>query len=462
MPIRLPVFEGRPILSRDEISENFLVLVALGQFPDLFAERQGFNSLSIDRLKGSIVEHFLTPDVQRQLVANPNFPIAEWKGADEFAREQSRQSFEQNYLPKLKELAPKGPFEFAMAPVAQLPEYDAKRGGFALGKIGIKDEFPDGFGIIATMGTKWTPQFEPPDLFLPLDTLSAQRLLHQLEQAAARQQALGHSTNYRWVRVVLIVEASRLEPDPNRMALRLKAVHLYTQDLKTKLYTFPGIGPEPEPYLTSGIPAKLDVPSPAPLDAILLDLKYIEALGDTVPDAVYAALWQLVGARDEAFYSQPDRWAGLTPNDARRPLFPRGGAERTQPAMAAFQKWAKAYAAGLPATSVAATAGVSQEQKDGSHIVEALQGASVVDAENYAKFLSESRLQADQFVSINNDNFPSLNIGGATVPVLFAMPNRWSLYTFKLPKQAFERHPGQSPVSVSTFKLGAARLASNV
>ena len=156
------------------------------------------------------------------------------------------------------------------------------------------------------------------------------------------------------VRVVLIVEASRLEPDPDRMALRLKAVHLYTQDLGAKLYTFPGIGPEPEPYLTSVMPAKLVVPSPAPLDAILLGLKYIEALGDKTPDTVYAALWSLIATRDEAFYSQPDRSSGLAPNDARRPFFPRGGAERTQPAMTAFQKWVKAYAAGLPATAVSA------------------------------------------------------------------------------------------------------------
>ena len=93
------------------------------------------------------------------------------------------------------------------------------------------------------------------------------------------------------------------------------------------LYKFPGIGPEPEPYLTSAIPVKLDVPSPAPLDAILLAFKYIEALGDKTPDAVYAALWQLIATRDEAFYYRPDRWAGLTPNDVRRPFFARGGAE---------------------------------------------------------------------------------------------------------------------------------------
>ena len=35
------------------------------------------------------------------------------------------------------------------------------------------------------------------------------------------------------------------------MALRLKSVHLYTEDLGAILYKFPGIAPEPEPYLTS-------------------------------------------------------------------------------------------------------------------------------------------------------------------------------------------------------------------
>ncbi|MGH9677882.1 MAG: hypothetical protein ACRD36_12330, partial [Candidatus Acidiferrum sp.] len=197
MPIRLPVLEGRPVLSRDDVSERFLTLVALGQFPDLLKERQGIDIGAIGRLEMSLVRHFLTPDVNFQLTSLTSTQLqvlgnlanigGEWKGADEFARDRSRQSFEQNYLPMLREFAPKGPFEFACATMAQLPEYDAKRGGFALGKIGI--EFPDNFGIIASMGTKWTRQFRPPDLFFPLDTSSAQRLLHQLEQAAARQQA---------------------------------------------------------------------------------------------------------------------------------------------------------------------------------------------------------------------------------------------------------------------------------
>ena len=214
MPIRLPTFEGRPILRPDVVSENFLALAAVGEFPDLLIERKGVDSMSIDGLKMSLAQQFLTPDLQRQFLNNPNLSNSGWKGVDEFARARSRQGFEQNYLPSLKEWAPKGPFEFVSLKMVQLPEYDPKRGGFALGKGGIKDEFPDGFGLIATMGTKWTPQFEPPDLFWRLDAPTAERLLHQLEQAAARQKAFGNSANYRMVQVVSIVEASRLRTRP--------------------------------------------------------------------------------------------------------------------------------------------------------------------------------------------------------------------------------------------------------
>ena len=221
MPIRLPVLEGRPVLSRqDDVSERFLTLVALGNFPDLLRERQGVDIRTIRQSEMSLLRHFLTPDAQLQLADVPPQVLGvrlnaymggEWKGADEFARERSRQSFEQNYLPKLTELAPKGPFEFAYPATVQLPEYDAKRGGFALGKVGFDQDF--GRSTILG-GSNWTSQFEPLDLFWPLDATSAERLLRQLQQAAARQQALGHSTNDRWVQVVPIVEALRLRTGP--------------------------------------------------------------------------------------------------------------------------------------------------------------------------------------------------------------------------------------------------------
>ena len=55
MPIRLPTIEGRPLLAADEASENFLGLVALGQFPDLLRERQGIDIGAIGRLEMLLV-----------------------------------------------------------------------------------------------------------------------------------------------------------------------------------------------------------------------------------------------------------------------------------------------------------------------------------------------------------------------------------------------------------------------
>ena len=178
MPIRLPVLEGRPVLSRDDVGERFLTwerfltLVALGQFPDLLREQQGIDIRIIRQLEMSLVRHFLTPDAQLQVTVGCPTPAVpsnlwtcggEWKGADEFARDRSRQSFEQNYLPKLKEFAPRGSFEFAYLTMVQLPEYDVKRGGFDLGKIGFDGNF--GKTIDPGIVSKWTPQFEPPICF---------------------------------------------------------------------------------------------------------------------------------------------------------------------------------------------------------------------------------------------------------------------------------------------------------
>ena len=144
MPIRLPTIEGRPILRSDQVSENFLDLVAVGQFPDLLSDQQDPHLLASREIP--LVQHLLTPDAQRQVLENPVFSglpgnqflwatgNTGWKGEDEFAQRQSQQSFERIYLPKLKDFAPKGPFEFALVNYAQLPEYDFKRGGIRPGE----------------------------------------------------------------------------------------------------------------------------------------------------------------------------------------------------------------------------------------------------------------------------------------------------------------------------------------
>ena len=191
MPIRLPTIEGRPILRSDQVSENFLDLVAVGQFPDLLSDQQDPHLLASREIP--LVQHLLTPDAQRQVLENPVFSglpgnrflwatgNTGWKGEDEFAQRQSQQSFERIYLPKLKDFAPKGPFEFALVNYAQLPEYDFKRGGFALGKADVSD-LPGTSGTALASAVRWLPQFEPPGLFWPLDAPSAERLLISLSK----------------------------------------------------------------------------------------------------------------------------------------------------------------------------------------------------------------------------------------------------------------------------------------
>lgn len=455
MPIRLRTLNGRPILDQDEPTRRLLALITLGSIPNLLRERQGVVERSIDGLETLLVMNFLTPEIQSQLLFNPNVQLGNnWIGDDEFDRQRTRHRFEHDYLPKLKELAPHAPFEFAYAYKIGLPEYDAKRGGYGLGKLGAPEDLLANGIIWLPPSLRWAPQFDQRDLFWPLDATNAQRMLHQFEQAAARRNDPG---SYRVVQLVSILEVSRVDPDTGRADLRLKSIAVYTSDLQTKLYAFPPIAAEPEPYSTAGLPAKLEVPSPAPLDAVFLDLKLIEAAGDKTPAAPYAALWSLIEERDQTFYSRPNPWAGLAPNDARRPFFPRGIVERSPATVAAFQKWADLYAAGLPRTATVSATGMSGERQDGSRLVQPLERGNVASAESYAKFLRENRLQADQLVSAGTP----INLGGNTIPVVFVVPNRWSLYTLTIPKQAFVRHPGATPTSVSTFRLGKARLIRN-
>jgi uncharacterized protein len=455
MPIRLPVFDGRPML--DENSSRFLTLWSLGSIPGLLRERQGVDHETIDQAERLLVEDYLTPDVQNRLLDNPNFTPGNWNGRDEFDRNRSRQSFEQDYLPKLKEFAPKGAFEFAYASATYLPEYDVKRRGFVLGTLKTPGDIANGGRPLMPIALKWSPQFEPPELFWPLDSASAQRMLHQFEMIAARQTAAGKSANYRAVTVVSVLEASRIDPDTGRADLRLKAVDLYTPDLRAKLYGFPPPTAESEPYLSAPLPSRLTVPTPAPLDSVLFDLKIITALGEKTPDSVYEALWQLIQDRDQAYYAQPNRGQGLAPDDVRRPFFPRGGAEQSLSGMSAFRAWSKTYAASLPDTASYSATGMSSEQQDGSRLVQALDRGSVPQAESYAGFVNDNHLQADQLVSTG----ASFYRGRDTIPILFIVPNQWSLYTLRIPKEALQRHPGATPVSLSIFKLGKARVIRN-
>jgi uncharacterized protein YecT (DUF1311 family) len=241
-PIKLPVLDGHLILGADAATDRFLTLAGMEPLAKMLREES--ETSRNDVLEKSLIQNFLSPETQRQLL-NPRNQ-GNWSGEDEFARARSRKNFEQTYLPRLSELALKEPFEFAYPTAVRLPQYDANKGGFSIGKVGdFEAAFSNAGGTLRSMGFSfdWTSPVGGVDLFWPLDAQNAERLLYHLEEVARRRRSSANGDDYRMVQVVLIGEAWPFDPD-NRMALRLKAVRIYTGDLATQLYAFPGISAE--------------------------------------------------------------------------------------------------------------------------------------------------------------------------------------------------------------------------
>ena len=56
----------------------------------------------------------------------------DWTGENEFQQDASRQAFLRDYAEKLRQMAPKPPFEFVYAAELAIGRYDKKLGGFPL------------------------------------------------------------------------------------------------------------------------------------------------------------------------------------------------------------------------------------------------------------------------------------------------------------------------------------------
>ena len=418
-------------LQTSVLAQDLFRLVAAGSIPGYLDDSGNLRQL----------QHFFSDQVIREVflagasVYNPNG----WAGSDEFARERTRQTFYSHYAPALRELAPRLPFDLVYVKDATLGLYAAEGHAFP-----VKQENDSGDFLqrVRDSGLIPTPTFPPPELSWRLDP--------------GRAEAMVRTLSNRKVKTAATYEIAPLDPTTKRLVIRLKAMSLYAPDLKAKLYDFP-IQHDLAPYLTAGTPARLHVAEPAVLDDIILCLKFIEAGGERLSPKIAGACWDRVAKRDEAFHAASAAPADLAPDDARRPFFPRGGADRTPAAMAKFVEWAKIYAASLPATVVTRTSSaMSGEQADHSRLVLLLGGENPsAGANHFANFIKENTLQPDQLVTIGS---PSLYGDGDNVAVLFVMPNRWSLYQLTIPKESFDRHPGTGAQSVSTIRLGAARL----
>ena len=164
------------------------------------------------------------------------------------------------------------PFEFASVTSATLKNYDEKRGGFAL--FGSQEILPS---INSSLAISWSRQFEPPDHFVQLDPIGAEKFLHRINFASGRD-VLG-VRRMNCVRVGGLPYRSSFPT--NRLSLEIhRALHGRFAD---ETIFFSSYNLTPQPYLTAGVPPKLSVPIPGPSGRNLL------------PTQIHCGSWRQLG-----------------------------------------------------------------------------------------------------------------------------------------------------------------------
>jgi uncharacterized protein len=366
---------------------------------------------------------------------NPTAPTTPWAGSNEFERARSRDLFYQRYVPLFKDIAPKPPFTFVWVQEARLPDYDFSRGGifvYATNRDGSGNSrsLPDLMNDVAQAGLKPDPTFTVPEIFWPMDAATAQARLASLPD--------------RKVSMAAVVEAVKIDPETTRMSLRLKALRLYTPDLKKKLFEVPVTNDQPA-FAESGTPERLQVAPPVVLDETFLCIELLATAGEATPRQELDHCWRLVAKRDAGFYDRNSDPSGLAPDDARRPFFPRAGLSLNDKTRASFLAWAKAYAAGLPPTVVSMPSTSSKDP------FPAISGTDTGYKKHYEALLQKERLQEDQLVAF-----------GAiyNLRVLVVLPTAASAYSATLPKPLLDETKGSSKSSISEFRLGPTRMVA--
>ena len=218
----LPVFGDRN-LSGDE--EAFFKLVALGGRPNLLESDDGAVNHAV-----AVNDAVNARQFANEFLTRPNKYLGQfgdWSGENEFQQDASRQAFLRDYAERLRQMAPKPPFEFVYAAELTLDRYNKKLGGFPL--QGSPDLRSLRFGWMQP-----SPDFKWPELFLPIDEAGAQRLLDRLE--ASRTSKMD---NPRTVRLAAVIEAGRLDPSSLDLQLGLRRLTLYDDHLTQSLYEFP-------------------------------------------------------------------------------------------------------------------------------------------------------------------------------------------------------------------------------
>lgn len=238
-PLQIVHWQGRPIVNhRQSISARAMFqLLAYAQQPRLISgntETPGHSWLdlpSVSENARELANTFLPasarPDFLKIAPGSTATNVG-WLGTTEFDMERSRARFIESYGDKLKNAAPKLPFEFVVLSEQSLPAYDNVNSGFGLNDLAVPLLGRQVFGWL-------TPRLEteaPPVRLWPIARDAADRRLTELARTARRQG------EERRVVLVKIVEAVSVDAASLQLMLRVKATEIYDLALQTRLHSF--------------------------------------------------------------------------------------------------------------------------------------------------------------------------------------------------------------------------------
>ncbi|MET0314719.1 MAG: lysozyme inhibitor LprI family protein, partial [Hansschlegelia sp.] len=411
-PWDFALIEGVPLL-------NWEAATRLARLAALAAEPERINDDAY-----TLIRQYMTKTARMELLGEREF-LPPWGGGDEFVRAERRKRFRDKYAERFLEIAPKPPFEFGYLLEADLAEYDEARNAFPIRLSGqVLEEALRRAGFRRAL-----PDFQLPKLEL-----------------LVRDDPAGFVRGLDRRRVAIVERVVISSVDRNAINYRLTSLKIYTPDLKTLLATIP-VANDDAAFLSAPTPPKLTAASPTPLDEFATCVEVIAALGADAPADAVDRCWSVVGDRDARFYASASG-TPLAPDDARRPFFPRGGAERSPEGLAAFVRWAKAVAAGFASVDVSLTGNVYRPDNKADQTTFYALNASQFQ-EPTSTLIQSENLQDDQVARLGD-------LRG--VAILGALPNRATLYSIAVPRAAIERRPGASMTMSSTFRITSVKL----
>lgn len=412
----MPSLDGLPLFQEGNTSPgDLLLLVGLGNIDD--HDWESLHGLDIAR-------RLLSDQARKDTLG-----LNGWAGADEFARDRTRDTFFQRELPIIKAAAPRLPFAFAFAQGAGIGQYDAQRRGFPLGG-GSKGFTLDVGSAVDRAGMRAALPFAWPDAFWPLDPAQAESTLRSLPD--------------RYVTVVGVLEAGEVTPPTRTLTLRLRSMSVYTRDLRTKLYDMPVTLDRPS-GLSVGV-TSLRFAAPVPVDALFACAKLFQTMGGHPAQAPATRCWSEVQQRDAATYARPGGLAGLAAGDAGWPFFPRSAGGDYAATAEAFSRYMLAYAAGIDGSVIQITTSGPQDN-GGDMTVYAFGGSGgSTGLDEVGK--AAGGLQGDQLIPLGTSYDRTL---------YGALPNRASLYSVTVPRAELAGLGGTTKLAVSLARVGPAR-----